>query len=1152
MPDTAGVDSLEALRQAIATRTAVVIIDSDASHALSGGCPEAAWPDLLRSLVDWCEEHVAELPGSWAEHARAALRWGAEGELSAYRLVTERLTDQLGGRDGDAYGTCLRATLGALPLAHAEPATALQDLRIPILSVAQDDLVERALGLHGPAVTWRDPYLVRHAMESEDTALIHLYGRWDSPSSVLFGVQEPERLLGKAAETLRRLIVGDRSLVFIGSGADPALRVVRDWLLEGAPGMVGRHYWLCPEHVGDQARAETAGTAVTPVVYHEGESASGRTESGLVRLLRRLTPPAGVPGLDSSTADNVAAEPRPIIGREALLDEIGAALAPASHAPSILVLRGAMGVGKTRLAREFVLRSRQGDDSVRWWVPAEHVSGAEQAYAGLASQLGLAVINDIARTCQAVRARLEAMEDWMLVFDNVESIESIQHLIPAGGSGRVLLTTRLSQDEIAGQYTTVTVPPLAVPDAITLLCAKDEWQDQDSTADRRPGGDAPGAGAVWVDEAIEVLCRELDCLPQQLIPAREELARGTSPRRLLAELRRRHAGHSEAASYAIAVDRLSAISSDALDLLRLCSYLGPGPFDLRLLTDLAGRTVLPEGLRTALRDSGRVGELVRHIVSTGLADEIEGRFELHRLVQHYVRTQEPDAGGVDWHDIAVTFLLAIFPADPANPESWPRCADLLEHALSVGGARLSGTRPGPHQVELLNRCGIYLFGRGAYASSAAIFRRAAAMLRSLFGQGADYAAALSNLGLSRLNQGHLERSRRLQERALDIRTTVQAAVGELAASYNNLGCALRELGDLHGAERALREGLALAEGGDRLEVRATRSKILNNLGVIRMQLRLPDSLDFFEQALTQENALPGDRRLDVAITTNNLGIAHTSRGEYREAERALGEALLRFKQVLPDDHPDFGSLYNNLGLTLRGQGRAAESLPYFERALDIERRFLGEQHPEVAGTLINIGVTLRHLHRYAAAYLHQEEALGIFEAAYGGGSEHRLLASTHGALGNMLRRLGDVPGAIEHHRRALEIESLAYPPGDYELAGTHDNLGRALRHMGAIDEAVDHFRQALDIKRRHLPDDAVETAKTWDNLGVAYRFQGETAKAVHAHEQALCIRRRHSLEGDDRQLHYSLVAYAMACRQLGLHDQAERALREAADMEALW
>jgi tetratricopeptide (TPR) repeat protein len=152
----------------------------------------------------------------------------------------------------------------------------------------------------------------------------------------------------------------------------------------------------------------------------------------------------------------------------------------------------------------------------------------------------------------------------------------------------------------------------------------------------------------------------------------------------------------------------------------------------------------------------------------------------------------------------------------------------------------------------------------------------------------------------------------------------------------------------------------------------------------------------------------------------------------------------------------------------------------------------------------------------------------------------------------MLRRLGDVPAAIEHHRRALEIESLAYPPGDYELAGTHDNLGRALRHMGVIDEAVDHFRQALDIKQRHLPDDAVETAKTWDNLGVAYRFQGEAAQAVHAHEQALCIRRQHSTDGDPRQLHYSLVAYAMASRQLGLHDQAERALREAADMEALW
>lgn len=1116
-----GTDPLNALRQTIAGRSAVIVVDSDTTRALSGGREEAGSPGLLDAGISWCVENVPELPVPWADFARNALRWGVEGELSAFGLVVDRITERLGGRDGDGYGSCLRTLVGTLPLAEPARAHALEVLGAPVLSLAHDDLIERALEQHGPAISWRDPYLVRQAMEAEKTTVIRLYGRWDSPSSVMFGVADPGRLLGGSADVLRRLIVGDRSMVFLGSGADPALAVVRSWLLKGAAGTVGRHFWFCPQDVLARAEKETEGTTVTPIGY--------RSEEELIALLDGLRPPDGhhSPGGALDPWNNVAAESKPIVGRDTLLDEMGKSFAATPDTPAVLVLRGAMGVGKTRLAREFVIRSRPAGSPL-WWIPAEHASTAEQTFAGMASPLGLPVIHDIVRTCLAVRARLEAMDGWTLVFDNVESLEAIQHLLPVAGSGRVLITTRLSDLETGGHAGTLTVRPLSLSAAMSLLDADGASRDQD----------------------LELLCRELDCLPQQLVPAREALARGMTARQLLTALRNRHAGDSEEATYAVAVDRLGLLSADSLDLLRLCSYLGPGPFDLHLLADPAGRSVLPARLRALLRDSGRLRESVRHIVSTGLAEQLDDRFELHRLVQHHVRTRPAVGENERWNDTAVSFMLALFPSAPENPESWPRCAGLLEHALGVGEARYSGTAVGPQQVILLNRCGTYLFARGAYSSSATIFRRAAAMLRLLTGQDANYAAVLSNLGLSRLNEGRLDLSRRLLERALLLREAEGAGLADLAASYSNLGCVLRELGDLHSAEHALAVGLELIEG-HKAAALATYPKLLNNLGVVRMQLRLPDSLDLFERALAEESALTGDRRLEIATTTNNLGIAHSTRAEFHEAERALGEALAQFKQVLPEDHPDFGSLYNNLGLALRGQRRPDEALPYFEHALEIERRFLGDEHPAVAGTLINIGVTLRHLHRYAGAFLHQEKALQIFDKAYGG-SEHPLLASTHGALGNMLRRLGDVPAAVDHHRRALEIETLTYPEGDFELAGTHDNLGRALRHMGRLDEAVEHFEAALAIKQRHCAQDDLEIAKTWDNLGVTHRFQGRIDEAVRAHEHALRIRRANGPDHAPHQLHYSLVAYAMACRHLGREEQAAQALGEAADLEALW
>ncbi len=1060
------------------------------------------------------------------------LRWGLVDEPPARLLTADTVTARLGGRDGIDYGEWLDKSIGEIPLTNTAIAQALGRLHSPIISTTYDDLLERALGWPGGPLTARDAYRIHRALTNQDRAVVHLYGRFDDPGSVLLGVRPDSEAFGRAtSEVLRRAFVEGRTAALIGSAGDFNLTALCRWLLSGASGSVGQHFWLCANDQYEAVLAATRDSTMIPVPY-------GTDLQDLLALLSHLAPEQrDSVTLRSGGSADTRSEVSPFVGRDELLKEIEDAFAVPSDVPRVVALRGRIGVGKTRTAREYVIR-HQDDYRTICWIPAERVSAAAQALADLAGSLGLPDVADITQQTTAVNARLETLDRWLLVFDNVENMRAVRELVPSSGQGHILLTARLSVRDLDDAVTAITVKPLEPPDAARLMTS------------------VPLAGPAFVDSDIARLCRELDYLPLALVSARDSLSRGVSARRFLIEVQRKRPDRDDeiqnafAVSVRLAASGLAERDKDALDLLRLCSFLSPDGVSIDLLADPAGRAELPDNLRIAARDSTRLRQLITNIVSAGLADEADGNLVLHRLVQACFRGDMPDAERDNWTRTAASLMLAVFPADTADPYHWPLCASLLDHALVVGQWWRSADVAGAEVAVLLNRCGSYLFHRGAYGSSAAVFRRVAAIIRASGGSATDYTTALSNLGLCRLNEGHLIRGERLLRCVLEARRKSPSDTAELASALNNLGCARRELGDLPGAEELFEPAVTQARKAWDNDQRGY-AVALNNLGVVRSQLRISDAIQLLERALAQERELPGRSVIEIAVTVNNLSIAHTMQGAYGDAERILREALTRISRDLADDHPTTANLLENLGLALRGQGQAAEALIYLERALEIDRRFFGETHPEVAQSLSNLGVTQRHLGRYVSALLSQERALAVAEAVYEEGGQ-RPLASIHGALGNMLRRLGCLDESVEHHQKALEIELTVYGPEHFELAGTYDNLGRTLRHLGRLAEAVACFEQALRIKRAHLDEDDLQIAKTLDNLGVAYRFSGDPQQAAILHEEALRIRRTNGPPADPRQLHYSLINYAAACRALQRFDSATEALEEAAHIEESW
>ncbi len=93
------------------------------------------------------------------------------------------------------------------------------------------------------------------------------------------------------------------------------------------------------------------------------------------------------------------------------------------------------------------------------------------------------------------------------------------------------------------------------------------------------------------------------------------------------------------------------------------------------------------------------------------------------------------------------------------------------------------------------------------------------------------------------------------------------------------------------------------------------------------------------------------------------------------------------------------------------------------------------------------------------------------------------------AAGVAAYQAGDIDGAIEHLRRGIGIDPLAYR--------MHFHLALLCGKKGLLYEAIQHLERALDINPRHFP--------AMKNLAVLYQKAGFRNKAIETWERAIAV-----------------------------------------------
>ncbi len=331
--------------------------------------------------------------------------------------------------------------------------------------------------------------------------------------------------------------------------------------------------------------------------------------------------------------------------------------------------------------------------------------------------------------------------------------------------------------------------------------------------------------------------------------------------------------------------------------------------------------------------------------------------------------------------------------------------------------------------------------------------------------------------------------------------------------YQERGKVNDDLGYLDKAEKDCQDAYALAE---QLGDVVAQAKALNALAYLHHQRG-----DFTNAELTalqaQAKAETANRDVEIALSLFHLANAVRNQGRYPEALHNYQRAIATFEAL--DDKVRLADALNRMGYALELTGRYAEAREVIERSLLI-RRQLGDKIG-IAYSLINLFAHHYYHANFDEGFSVAREALEICQAighpsgetaaqldlgiaalekgeweialshlersrrmAQGIG-DLAVVANAWGEMGRLLYFRGDLKRAREKLEEAHTL--LKTSNEEHQMSGVLAPLAQVCLGLGEIEQAQVHAQAALDIAERQQ--------SPW-NVALAHRVQGEVKAAV--------------------------------------------------------
>ena len=752
-------------------------------------------------------------------------------------------------------------------------------------------------------------------------------------------------------------------------------------------------------------------------------------------------------------------------GRKEILERLRHAFTANGQAtPTMLVLSGMGGIGKTQTALEYAYLYKD-DYLTVLWAKADSPEILNTDFASFAGLLNLPGEReqDQKYAVDAVKRWLEVHTNWLLILDNVEDLDMINDYLPPAPQGHILLT---SYRQVAGGMAfRLEIDKMTPEEGILFLL-------------NRTGFLVPGAS---IDKASEtdrqiasIIVDEMDGLPLAIDQAGayiEKTACGLSGflelyKERRGELLRRRggiaSGHPEPVTTTLALSfaKIEQANPAATELLRFFAFLHPDAIFDELIHKGASQLgpLLKAEASEILTLNDMIGELNNYSLVRRSTASI---LSIHRLVQAVIRDNLSKEAQSDWAERTVRAVNQAFPK--VEFITWQQCRRYLPHAQVSAGLIKQERMVFPEAARLLDEAGYYLFEQGQYQEAEPLLMQAVAIREQTLGpEHLDVATSLNHLAELYREQAKYEQAEPLYLRALAIQEShLELAPQDLAT-------------------------------------------ILNNLGLLyNSQAKYAQSRQFCQRALDIRTKMLGPEHPDTATSLNNLALLYTDEGQYAQARPLLEQTLSIKEQMLGPEHPVTATSLNNLALLYQDEGQYAQAQPLFERSLAIREKVLGPEHPVTATSLNNLAIFYQNEGQYAKARPLFERALAIREKVLG--PEHPDTASSLNNLAIFYQNEGQYAKARPLFERALAIYEKVLGPEHPDTASSLNNLAGLYQGEGQFTRARPLFERALAIYEKVFGPEHPNTASSLGSLAIFYSTQRHYREAEPLFQQALAI-----------------------------------------------
>ncbi|MDA2810713.1 FxSxx-COOH system tetratricopeptide repeat protein [Nocardiopsis sp. RSe5-2] len=762
------------------------------------------------------------------------------------------------------------------------------------------------------------------------------------------------------------------------------------------------------------------------------------------------------------------------VGRHDLLEELARRLASGDTHILPQALRGMGGVGKTQLATEFAWRHRDEYDLV-WWIPADTPTQIQQSLIDLAPRLGVDIDRDPTSISRSVLEALRSGEphsDWLLVYDNAADPEDVRPLLPSGGPGQVLITSRSSQWRNAGGNL-LEVDVFRREESIELLRKRGPealtGPDADLIADKL--GDLPLAveqTAVWLYETMMDPRDWLEVFDEK----QEELLTSVAPSP--------DYPWTVGATMNMALDRLYQTDPAALRLLQVCAFLAPQPISRRLFNG-ARNVEGPRELQEILSDPAvRLGRVLRSIDRYALArmDHRNGTFQLHKLVQETLKLPLTEEQRAEYRHCAHQLLANYEPGDPESVADWPRYAELQPHVWET--EQWDCQSPWCRQLVINQAQFLMLWGR--LRASRTLAETAIRHWTHHLGDEEPQTLRLQALYAVLLSMfGDFDDSHELTLHVVDSLTRLYGPDdAETLRVSNDLPTDLRNLGRFHEAvevsERILASQERLMGRDDPVTLQVAH---IHAVG-LRLIGRFDEAMEIDRYNLQRRIEILGPENLRTLSSEYCLALGHMESGDYWRALDIMEGSRTVIERNYPADNQFRLGALLVLAAILRRIGRLEEALDISDETY---RLYLEREGPDSLLSLQATGchaVALRAVGEHDQALTLSERALNALRAAYG--EDHPLPADAAVNHAVILRLVGRLEEAKKLDEQALRVHEARLGHEHPNTVANAVNLASDLFALGRPEQALEQDARTHRTAREVLGENHPLTLVVWRNL----------------------------------------------------------------------